>query len=76
MGEGNLPICAIRQDGMFRIPDNLRHIQIVKYPGEEGHGPDPVHLDIEELVDRTIHFPKQSHQDGDITYGQAGIAPD
>ena len=68
MVKGNGPVRGFRNDRVRGILNLRRHIVIFKNTGEHGHGPDPVHLDIEQLVDRTVHLAQQAHQDCDITH--------
>ena len=63
----------LRYDCVRGALDLDRHVIVVKNSGEHGHRPYPVDLNIEQLVDRTVHFAKQGDQDRDITDCQSGI---
>ena len=73
MVKGHAAVRAVGRKGVLGVPDLRRHVIVFKDPGEHGHGPDPVHLDVEQLVDGPVHLAQKAYQDRDVADGQAGI---
>ena len=60
----------LRNHRMLRLGDFYRHVKIFKNPREHGHGPDPFHLHVQQVVHRAVHPSQQRHQHGDIAHRQ------
>ena len=76
MGEGDSTGGFFRDDGIGRGFDLDGHVEIIENSGKKGHGPDPVDLDVQELVDGAVHSGEQGDEHGDITDRETAPAVD
>ena len=70
MTEFDLSCVLFGSHGVLRILYLHRHVEILEYSGEHGHGSHPVHLDVQKAVHRHVCLAEESYHDGDVTYGQ------
>ena len=70
MTEFDLSGVLFGSHGVLRILYLHRHVEILEYSGEHGHGSHPVHLDVEKAVHRHVCLAEESYHNGDVTYGQ------